>query len=181
VPRSNGGWKRRGWIAAGVLGLFSLLALPIIALIGLGAALSGLNFNLGERKHLAPIPVPSTACPYLAPVREQANALNDLWWHEIGGSLGSRPFLPELELRLVALQQSAASAAPRLPAPIATRLRAMSLYIQAGRPELARARTATDLIADAKFELFDGLHTLADASDLVGSACGAPLYSGVAF
>ena len=96
----------------------------------------------------------------------------------LGGSVAPDHFHDELELRLIALQAGAHAAEAHVPAPITEKLRAMQWDIAVGRNELPHGDGPSSLLSDPQFPLFDGLNALADASDLVGTACGAPVYTG---
>jgi hypothetical protein len=171
---------KRNVVIALLVFLTLLVSLPFVGLILLAHALSGFDLKIG-RKHLAPIPVAPAACPYLEPVREQSAALDDLWMRGLNGSVASDHFRDELDLRLIALQADAHAAEAHVPAPIVQKLRTMEWDIAVGRNELPHAQGPGPLLSDPQFPLFDGLNALADASDLVGPACGAPVYAGFAF
>jgi hypothetical protein len=170
--------KAKRNVVVALLVFFTLLvSAPFVGLILLAHAVASFDLDFG-RRHLAPIPVAPSACPSLEPVRAQAAALQDLWLRGLDGSVASDRFRDELELRLTALQADAHAAEAHVPAPLAEKLRAMEWDIAVGRNELPHAGGPNPLLSDPQFHLFDGLNALADASDLVGSACGAPVYAG---
>ena len=86
-------------------------------------------------------------------------------------------------LRLIALQADVRDAAPHVPEPIAERFRTMQWDIAVGRNYLPQSHDVNELVfqPNDRFPLMGGWHALGEASDLVGTACGAPLYSGVDF
>jgi hypothetical protein len=176
--------KRRRQEVAALIAIFgALAAIPVAGIIGLGIILSRLDFDLHlGREHLAPIPVPTQACPYLEPIRDQSNALSQLWMN--GGLSGTVPFdkfRAELDLRLIALEADVRTAAPHVPAPIAERFRTIEWDVAVGRNYLPQSQNANELVFNDQFPLIPGWHALGEASDLVGTACGAALYSGVDF
>jgi hypothetical protein len=166
------------------------VALAVVVLVPVaGIAWVVLFFDFGfdfdfEREHLAPIPVAAAACPSLRPVRARATALHDLWWRGISGEVARPQFRRRLRSQLQAFELELTAAEPHVPAPIAQRFRVVRWHIAAARDDLARADGPVDALVpgpDGTSPVLDGTHALAEASDLVGTACGAPLYTGVAF
>jgi hypothetical protein len=158
LPALGGGLLGLGLIAAG----FS---------VGSGASID-LGPNFGPR-HLKPIAIPKTACPYLKAVNVTAGAAQAFWnepsaFNKLGTPASDR----QLEAVLAPFDFSLRVAATQVPA----RLR-LELSDTAHQVEIGRASIAYGRVMDTRFilALAAGLQSLNNASDLVGHACGFPL------
>jgi hypothetical protein len=129
------------------------------------------------RRPLEPVPVAASACPALAAVRESARRAGDLWiavpanWQTFAAQLG-----PELDTFARALR----AAIPVTPPVVASRLRTVLHEVEIGLRQLPASTDLSRYLDATHFALFEGVDALADASDLVGGACGAPIYAGLA-
>jgi hypothetical protein len=168
------GRSRRAWG-------WTLLAIASAgALLAFGGCVSVMN-SLGNiqigRRRLDPIPVPRDACRYLTPIRDKTSELKALWqqgedgaqWPGVRARIVSK--LPEFE-RLVEAAQ------PHVPVRIRTEFETVVSKVEVGRVTLPATNSWGEALSG---ELFAGLDALANASDLVGTACGEPLYTGFAF
>jgi hypothetical protein len=167
--------RRRGpdWRAP-VIGVGIAIAL----IVGFGACTAfvahQLDFEIGRRR-LSPIPVPSTACPYLRPIHTVAVKLDDQWVRALDGRDPWPAFRLELTAELPTLEDALTRAQSHVPAPIASKFATVVLDVRLGRAELPRATSVADVLffPDAgKSAVMDGASALADATDLVGAACG---------
>ena len=155
----------------------ALCLTPVAAMIGVGACAASLDFDIptldsGEE----PIPVPQTACPYLAQVRERAARLTELWEQPV---LAGAPW-PQTRDRIVdnlaSFELELVAAEPHVPDRVRAELVAVVEKVRVGRLTVPRSSNWAD--AATTHEFGEGLDALTNASDLVGPACGEPLYTG---
>ncbi len=148
----------------------------VLALAGVGGCTAVVIHGIGNfdmhfgREKLDPIPVPPQACPYLDPVRVVVADLTNLWNEHL--------FPPREQLvpKLDALDVVLKNAQPHVPTRIAKEFDVVLLETRVGRDELTRDPNAIYMDSLAK-----GVNALANASDLIGDACGYTLYTGTSF
>ena len=92
-------------------------------------------------------------------------------WHTF-----ATPLDPKLKRFSIALR----AAIPRTPAPLSIRLQRVLHYVEVGQPELSDSTTVYDYLSRTNYAVIDGERSLSEASDLVGDACGEPLYDSAA-
>jgi hypothetical protein len=151
---------------------------------GCAALVSHLDFNLGvePRKHLKPIPVSRTVCPYVQLMHAAANAFQAVsparnlapylqgkpaQWPKVRADIAHR-----LDVLDHAVEVGRTAAFPR---PIERRLAATAAGVRAGEVQLVRAHDAFDLLNRTSAVLSNGQVSFGEASDLVGNACGVQL------
>jgi hypothetical protein len=142
------------------------------------------NLNLGsaQRKHLKPIPVSTTVCPYVRLMHVAANEFqalspaqdltpyfddNPTHWPKLRADVAHR-----LDVLDHAVLVGEGAQFPRL---IERRLATVVADIHAGEVQLVRAHDSFDLVMNSQPDLTDGQDAFGDASDLVGNACGVHL------
>ncbi len=140
------------------------------------------DFGPEERKHLDPIPIAASSCPYVVLMHEAAN--NFQASVPLGGMLGydarGRPRTwPQARARLAttlaALEVSIAGSRPHLPAPVRRQLVVALREIRSGRAQLPLARDGDDFWQRTQDELDRGKLAFGYASDLVGRRCEVTL------
>ena len=155
------------------------MVLAIALILGVGSCIGyvadGLsNIRIG-REPLPPIAVPAAACPHLRPVHDLAVLLNKQWARALDGREPWPSFRPDLSSELATLETALSRAESHVPAPIASKFEVVVLDVHLGRAELPREKSAMEVIkpaANRRSPLIEGVNALADASDLVGNACG---------
>jgi hypothetical protein len=155
----------------------------VIVLATFASALGNLfDFNLPERKHLDPIPIAASACPYVVLMHEAANnfqaSVPPLGMP--GYDARGRPLTwPQVRARLTttldALEVSIAGSRPHLPAPVRRQLVVALREVRSGRAQLPLARDGSDFWDRTRDELDRGKLAFGYASDLVGHGCAVPL------
>jgi hypothetical protein len=155
----------------------------VIMLATLGSALSrAFDFGLPERKHLDPIPIAASACPYVVLMHQAANnfqasvpALGILGYDSRGRPLTWPQARARLTTTLDALEVSITGSRPHLPAPVRRQLVVALREIRSGRAQLPLASDGPDFWSRTQDELDRGKLAFGYASDLVGDRCGVPL------
>ena len=174
---------RSVWAGIGIAAVI-VVAMTSVALVVIGAALVGFGdgmSHLGERKHLAPIPIAQNACPYVSLMHTAAD------YYQINAGLFGVGFdargrmLPwttqraRLNATLEVFEASIKQSAPHFPARIRAQLAVTMRAAEEGRAQVARAHDAIDLMNRAESTLQAGQQAFGFASDLVGKQCGVPL------
>jgi hypothetical protein len=159
---------------------------PFAVVIVLATVASGLgnlfDFELPERKHLDPVPIAASACPYVVLMHQAANnsqvsvpPLGILGYDERGQRLSWPQARARMMLTADALETSIAGSRPHLPAPVRRQLAVALREIRSGRAQLLLARDGTDFWSRTEDGLERGKLAFGYASDLVGRRCGVPL------
>ena len=161
-----------------------LVVLPAVGggLLGLGLMASGFSVSSGGStdllssfgpRHLKPIAIPKAACPSLNVVRIASSKAEAYWnGRDAFTSLGTPAADKQLDALLAPLDYSVRVAATQVPARLAGELSDVSSQVEIGRALIAYRQTESPHFIDA---LGAGVHSLSNASDLVGTACGLPL------
>jgi hypothetical protein len=165
------------------------VAVAIIVVVALGSyAVS--NFSLGfdlqtSRKHLKPIPIAASACPYVRVMHATANALQSaepffgLYLDRLGNAIEPQPPWPQVRARvrstLLNLQLAIFVSTPHFPPPIRHHLTDTLNAIHTGLIEVGQAQDAFDLVTRSSNTLSGGQTAFGYASDLVGRQCHVPL------
>jgi hypothetical protein len=152
------------------------LVVATVLVVGLGACaswvVSGIQIGRG---HLSPMYVSPDACPYLDPIHDLEVKLTDQWTHALDGREAWPLFRAHLATELPALEVALTRAEVHVPKRIASKFETVVLDLRLGVAKLPHASSAMDLVTwpgNAQSPLVDGIGALADASDLVGNACG---------
>jgi hypothetical protein len=169
-------WKQFVLVTfAGVLtGVVVLAGVAIAVLTSLGNAFS----HIGERNHLKPIPISTTACPYVALMHAAANdfqAHEPLFGVMFDANGGIVPVAREraiVDRPLARLELAIAMSAPRFPAEVRTQLAITQHAAHQGRAELAHATDPFVLMSRSIDLVGTGQQAFGYASDLVGTQCG---------
>jgi hypothetical protein len=139
------------------------------------------DFGPEERKHLDPIPIAASACPYVVLMHQAANNFQasvppgGLLYDERGRPRSWPQARARMMLTLDALETSIAGSRPHLPAPVRRQLAVALREIRSGRAQLLLARDGTDFWSRTVDGLERGKLAFGYASDLVGRRCGVPL------
>jgi hypothetical protein len=159
-----------------ILGAIALITIVVVAaLIAFVTSLS--NMSIG-RRHLDPIPVAASACPYLRPVHDSAESAGRTYLRLLSGRTDPNAWGAEAAQhgqQLAALELTLLAAIPHVPKRVAAELEQVSANVAAGRTAVAVAPSASDYVSRSSKRAFDGIFALEDASDLVGNACGFEL------
>lgn len=163
------------FVLCAVGGIFAVLA------VGLAALVFSFNNSLQDafrEKHLEPIPVAATACPYLRQIHDEADAAGrvyrQLWLAPATGQGWRRDQAQEAQ-QLAAFQLTLLAAVPHVPPPVARQLQILIADVAAGRKKVAVARSGSDYVTSSIQQVGNGLAALGNANDLVGNACGFTL------
>ena len=163
-----------------VVGLVGVIALVTVV----GATVVnriGVDLKIGEPPHLEPIAVPASACPPLALVRVSAARAGEGWLHQFDSKAANwRAFASQLHPKLQVFAAALYATIPRTPRPVAVRLTTVLRDVDIGLRELPGSTDLYQYLSATNFAVLHGQQALSEASDLVGDACGAPLYSGPA-
>jgi hypothetical protein len=147
----------------------------VIALVAGGTFFDNLGRVRFGRQPLSAIGVSADACPYLNRVHTLVVRLDRQWTDALAGRDRWPTFRTELATELPALQAALVRSEPYVPEPIGSRFETMVLDLRLGVAELPQAASVMDVLVrpgTSKSPLVDGVNALADASDLVGEACG---------
>jgi hypothetical protein len=169
-------------VRIGLLAVFAtaLAGCGAVAVIAerLGDSLDDLQFFGAERRHLDPVPVPDDACPALGLVRTTAAQAGEGWLEQLGADNQHwRQFAEELGPKLQLFDAALVAAIATSPPPVALRLEEVLNQVRVGQQQLAASTDLMQYLAATEFAVLDGEAALADASDLVGGACGERIYS----
>jgi hypothetical protein len=163
-------------IAMIVVGFGTAFGLLAYELSNINLSLGDGNMSLFGARQLHPVPVPREACTTLVPVRQATNHLANFWNRALVHEDTWRAHKARLRPELGVLEVRAKLAEPNVPTVIRTRLDLLAAELDRGRGDLPRASDMMVYITTASFAR--GMRALEEVSNLVGSACGAPLYSG---
>jgi hypothetical protein len=105
---------------------------------------------------------------------DTALELRSVWSRYLFGP--TDPLRAELDPKLAAFVLQVCNAEPHVPEPVAERLRTVIWKVEVGRGEMRTATDPAQFALDPDGSLSQGLGALLDASDLVGTTCGEPLY-----
>jgi hypothetical protein len=162
-------------VLAAVVTLATLVAVvAVVAAVHFGDSLS----HVGEHKHLKPIPISTTACPYVALMHAAAN---DFQAHEplLGLMVDANgrlvPVAREraiIDPPLARLELAIAMSAPHFPTAVRTQLAITQSAAHQGREQLARATDPIALEGSTVRLMSTGQQAFGYASDLVGPQCG---------
>ena len=155
----------------------------VIVLATLASAMGNLfDFGPAERKHLDPIPIAASACPYVVLMHQAANnfqtsvpPLGILGYDARGRRLTWPQVRARLTTTLAALEVSIAGSRPHLPIPVRRQLVVALREIRSGRAQLPLARDGDDFWQRTQDELDRGKLAFGYASDLVGRRCEVTL------
>jgi hypothetical protein len=160
------------------------IVVGIIALGVGGVVFAGVAFlsSLGDvrigRRSLQPLPVASTSCPYLRQVHDAAGPAGDSYLRLLSAQndpsawdVDKSRHAQELQVLELTLRDASTHVPPR----IAAELDQVVRNVAVGRRELAAATSASEYVRQSASQVFTGNDALANASDLVGSACGFEL------
>jgi hypothetical protein len=161
-----------------------LLVLPaaVGGLLGLGLVAAGLKVGVASstggsldagRPRLKPIAVPANACPSLDAVRVASGAAAGFWSRDAMAKLGTPAVDRRLDALLAPLDHAVRVAATQAPARLRLELSGLAQQVEIGRALIAYKQAGTLPFFDS---LMAGVKSLSNASDLVGRACGLPLY-----
>jgi hypothetical protein len=159
-----------------VLGIVALgVACVIVAGVALLSSLGDVRIG---RRPLKPIPVAATSCPYLRLVHGAAGPAGDTYLRLLSAQDDPGEWEGEKSRhaqQLLVLELALRDASTHVPSRIASELDQVVTNVAAGRKELAAATSASEYVSRSASQVFSGNEALANASDLVGSACGFEL------
>jgi hypothetical protein len=161
-----------------------LLVLPaaVGGLLGLGLVAAGLNIGVAsstggglnlEPPRLKPIAISPQACPSLDAVRVASGAAEGFWNRDAITKLGTPAVDRRLDALLAPLDHAVRVAVPRAPARLRLELSGLAQQVEIGRALIAYKQAGSIPFFDS---VMAGVKSLSNASDLVGRACGLPLY-----
>ncbi len=166
----------------GVVVALIVLALVPVVLVGIFVAFAFSSFsNIGERKHLKPIPVAAGACPFVTAMHEEANQLQaaqpffGVAFDAHGGMLSWRQTRARLARAADRLEFSIAGGLPQFPSEVQHYLVKVRDDIHAGRAQLRAAHDGYDYLAKTSGLWADGQAAFGFAGDLIGRQCGVQL------
>jgi hypothetical protein len=137
--------------------------------------------HIGERKHLKPIPVAASACPFVKAMHESANQLQaaqpffGVAFDAHGGELTWQQTRARLGRAADTLEFSLAGGLPQFPPEVQHYLVKVRDDIHAGRAQLRTARDGSDFIVRTSGLWADGQVAFGFAGDLIGRQCGVQL------
>jgi hypothetical protein len=165
-----------------VIGALALVGAVIV--VGIVAFVSSLGDITIGRKHLEPIPIAASSCPYLRQVHDAAEPAGTAYLRAFTSRRtdpGAWPIeAAQHAQQLAVLELTLSAAIPHVPPRVATELERVKLNVAAGRKEVAAARSASEYLSRSSGQVFDGVDALGNASDLVGNACGFEVSPNVA-
>ncbi len=165
--------SRARFFILGAVGAFVFLV--VVVCVAIVAALNSLgDISIGS-KHLEPIPVAPSACPYLREVHDKADAAGRAYLGVLTGQLDPHGWRTEAARHaqlLAAFELTLRAAKPHVPAPVANELQTVIVKVAAGRKEVKTAQSPSDYQSLSAGQVFEGTAALGNASDLVGNACG---------
>jgi hypothetical protein len=134
------------------------------------------------RKHLKPIPIAASACPYVSLMHAAANnfqsAEPSIFGVELNTDEQPVPWPQErvhLNTTLSALETSIVIGIAHFPAPIRQQLAVTLAAVREGRVLVARSHNGQDLPSSGQPPFDTGQLAFGYASDLVGTQCGVTL------
>jgi hypothetical protein len=159
-----------------------LMAILLAFALAAGALLASFaNFGYKERKHLAPIPIAASACPYVALMHEAANRFQ-LAYPIAGVSYDAdmhQLAWPQTRDRLShasdVLDVSIVAGTPHFPQQVRNYLDVTLVDLRAGRAELSAASDAGDFSFRTLQLAQDGQAAFGFAGDLIGRQCPVQL------
>lgn len=161
----------------------AIIATPFVALAILLAVVASGLAHLGPtpRKHLNPVPIAASACPYVVLMHTAANNFQiaepiiGMAVDEHGKLLSWPQTRARLAPTLAALEYSIQASEPHFPPQVQQQLTIAAEAAREGRAQLAVAHDGTDLSNRTTPILARGQLAFGYASDLVGQRCGVPL------
>jgi hypothetical protein len=165
--------------------VFGAIALLVGVVVVAGVALvSSLgNISIG-RKRLEPIPIAASSCPYLRQVHDAAEPAGKTYLDALVSHRTDPRAWPieaaQHAQQLAVLELTLSAAIPHVPPRVATELERVKTNVAAGREALGAAGSESDYVSRSSGQVFDGVDALANASDLVGDACGFEVNPNVA-
>jgi hypothetical protein len=180
-PRVVGG-IRDPWVIASLAAIAAVvIATPVVLVAMVIAQLGNSLSHIGERKHLKPIPISKSACPYVAFMHAAANnyqsnaPLFGIAFDANGHLVPWSRERPHLDATLQLLEGSIKAGTPHFPHPIRAQLAITQGAVHEGRLQLARSSNPGDLITRAQPAIDRGQRAFGFASDLVGHQCAVDL------
>ena len=158
-----------------IVGLVVALVIAIVVAVGIAMSSVKPLGDLGTRPPVKPIPISATACPYLRSVSATASAANYSAGLAASDGKSWRAFAHRTAPALASFERSLQLAMPHVPRPVAAQLRVTLRQVVIGRPALMRSRSSADYLDRTNGAQLIGFSALADASSLVGNACGLTL------
>jgi hypothetical protein len=167
--------RRLWYVLAGIA--LSLVALAgscafLISRLNFGFDIGNLDLNFNATPGVyKPIPVSTSACPYLRRVHDTADRSGQLCVATTFGSLSEHK-RGIVTVRLVEFDLALQRAMPHVPPEVQKQLHATLVQVRAGEQALKRAASLS-AYGNATFAAaLAGNTSLGNASDLVGHACG---------
>jgi hypothetical protein len=164
-----------------IIGVGTVVAVPILAIVAFATLGSFLNPGIAERKHLDPIPIAAQACPYVKLMHEAANRFQ-IAYPILGMSLDSHQHQltwsqtrQRLGRATDVLDVAIAAGTPHFPKRVRDFLEVARVDVVAGRRQLAVATNAQDFSTRTTSQLHDGRTAFGFAGDLIGHRCGVEL------
>ena len=158
------------------------LAAAVVVFVGIMIALIAHSLShIGERKHLKPIPVAASACPFVEAMHDAANELQKAYpvFGVAFDPHGRALTWPQTRKRLAragdVLEYSIAAGLGQFPAQVQGYLEEVSRQIQAGRAQLRDAHDEFDFFQRTSERWEDGQVAFGFAGDLIGGQCGVQL------
>jgi hypothetical protein len=172
--------KRAATVVAATAAVLTVIF--VVLAVAAGALLAAFaNYGHRERKHLAPIPIAASACPYVALMHEAANRfqttypvlglsydadMHELAWPQTRDRL--RHATDVLDFSIVA-------GTPHFPQQVQHYLDVTLVNLRTGRAQLAAASNASDVFSRTQQLFQDGQAAFGFAGDLIGRQCPVPL------
>lgn len=154
-----------------------VIATPVILIAMALSQFSESLSHIGERKHLQPIPISASACPYVALMHAAANYYQGnvpvfgFAFDERGGTVPWSQERPHLDETLRLLKGSIVASREHFPDRIRAQLAVTVGAIDEGRAQLAQATDGFDVMNRSRPALERGQRAFGFASDLVGHQC----------
>jgi hypothetical protein len=170
--------RARTVLGLGIAAAVTLAGLfAIVSIVRFGSSLDGLN-HLGDTEpELQPIPVSPSACAPLDAVRTAAAQAGDGWMSQLSADAAAwDAFVAQLGPELQLFADALRAAIPHVPAPLGERLQRVLRHVERGQRELPTSTDLNQYLAATGAAVFMGEQALAEASQLLGTACGPPLY-----
>ena len=176
---------RDPWVIVSLFAIALLIVATPMVLVGMALAEFSNSFShIGARKHLKPIPIAASACPYVALMHAAADNYQNtvpMFWIAIDANGHLVPWAterPRLDATLRLLDGSIKVSTAHFPAPIRAQLAVTESAIDEGRVQLAHARDLQDVMNRSQPALDRGQRAFGFASDLVGRQCRVRLAAG---
>ena len=168
-----------------IAGIVAALAGALVVMFGFFVAVVATVLpHIGQakpRKHLEPIPIAASTCPYVRLMHTAANnfqiaqPLLGVAFDEHGQVLPWPETRARLDSALTSLEASIQASEPQFPRQIQHELSITLRAVREGRVQLAAANDGADLITDTRPVREMGKRAFGYASDLVGKQCGVML------